>query len=141
VATDFWERLRLAIAAIAASREARMAELQAFRTDPNSFTQRGKVLLNALNLWWQDARLSGHRDALKLVVYRGRASVRTFVFRRSCIRRLSRSSKDLYAGLRIEHSQSSCPEFVLFFPSRFPWPSHFEELKSKLTSLGYSVEN
>jgi len=44
-------------------------------------------------------------------------------------------------GLRIEHSQALYPEFILFFPSYFPWASGFEKLKSDLTRLDNNVED
>ena len=46
MATDFWTRLDLAIKAAAASREARIAELQALEIDPDSFVHEGMVWLN-----------------------------------------------------------------------------------------------
>jgi hypothetical protein len=140
VTTDFVRRLHSAIAAMAASRSARTAELQELQVDPNSFVQDGTVRLHSLSTWWQDARLLGNKDLLKLSCSaRILGPTRIFVFPRNRIRRLSRYSSLFQTGLRIEHSESSFPEFVLFFPSRVALPSRFEKLKSKLVHLGYEV--
>jgi hypothetical protein len=137
VATDFWTRLDLAIKATAASREARMAELQALEIDPDTFVQEGIVWLKPWSSWWEYARLSGGRDALKLstsVKFLHPCS--TFVIPRDRIRRLS----IVWAKLRIEHSQESCPACIAFRPSPSFWPD-LTKLESELTRLGYNVED
>jgi hypothetical protein len=139
MAIDFWGRLDLAIKAMSASWEARMAELQALQTDPDSFVLDGAVWLNHYNNFWRHARLSGNSDSLKLS-YSGIffAPSSTFVLPRDRIRRLY----EVWIGrLRIEHTVDSCPEYIAFRPS-FPGfrPAHdFAKLKSELTRLGYDI--
>jgi hypothetical protein len=105
-----------------------MAELQALQMDPTTFVQEGIVWINAHDNWWEPARLSGDRDSLKLSTpLKWLSEAESGVFKR---------------GLRIEHSQDSCPEFIVFRPfPRFRPAIGFKNLKSELTRLGYNVED
>jgi hypothetical protein len=126
----------LAIKAAAASREARVAELQALETDPDSFVDEGMVWLNRWSSWWEYARLSGSRDALKLSTsMKFLHPYSTFVIPRERIRRLSIG----WSRLLIAHSQDSCPAYIAFRPFPRFWPD-VGGLVSELTSLGYDVE-
>lgn len=138
MATHFWGRLDLAIKTAASSRQARLAELQALETDPDSFVLDGAVWLNHYNNYWRHARLSGNRDSLKLSysgIFFGTSS--TFVLPRDRIRRLY----EVWIGrLRIEHTVDSCPEYIAFRPFPRFRPAHgFAKLKSELTRLGYDI--
>jgi hypothetical protein len=138
VATDFWKRLDLAIKAMSASWETRMAELQTLETDPDSFVLDGAVWLNHYNNYWRHGRLSGNRDSLRLSysgIFFGPGS--TFVLPRDRIRRLY----EVWIGrLRIEHTVDSCPEYIAFAPFLGFRSAHgFAKLKSELTRLGYEI--
>ena len=138
MATDFWGRLSLAIKTAGAARQARLAELQALETDPDSFVLDGAVWLNHYNNYWRHARLSGNRHALKLSysgIFFGPSSM--FVFPRDRIRRLY----EVWIGrLRIEHTVDSCPEYIAFKPFHHFRPAQgFAKLKSELTRLGYDI--
>jgi hypothetical protein len=93
-------------AAIAASRDARAAELERERTDPHYFSQTGGISFKFFRATWPSATL-----------------------------RLSACRTLLSIGLRIEHTEEWSPEFIVF------WSPDFTYLKSKLTHLGYDVED
>jgi hypothetical protein len=129
-------RLRAMTAAIAASRKARVAELERERMDPHLFSRTGGVRLDFYNATWPLATLSGDKDSLRLWCPAGVFSLnRLFVFPRSHIRRLSKYRWLFSIGLRIEHTDESFPEFIVF------WTFGFTKLKSELMRLGYDVED
>jgi hypothetical protein len=136
VATSFVKRCYLMATAIAVSRNARIAEQERQRLDPNSFSRTGGVRLDSFNATWPLARLSGNKDSLHLWCPVGVFSLnRLLVFPRSCIRRLSKYRGLFSTGLRIEHTLESFPAFIVF------WDFGFPKLKSELARLGYDVED
>jgi hypothetical protein len=136
MAISVMTRLRAMNAAMAASRNARAAELERQRTDPHFFSRTGGVRLNLFNATWPLATLSGDKDSLRLWCPAGVFFLnRLFVFPRSHIRRLSKYRGILSIGLRIEHTEESFPEFIVF------WTFGFTNLKSELVRLGYDVED
>ncbi len=80
------------------------------------------------------ATFSGDQDALHLSCLG-----RDYHFSRNSIRRLSRHRGLFSVGLRIEHTQDSLPEFIVFWASVVFWDTGFEKLKAQLESLGYAV--
>jgi len=138
VATDFWGRLDLAIKTAAASRQARLAELQVLETDPDGFVLEGAIWLNHYNHYWRHARLSGNGHSLRLSysgIFFGPSS--TFMLPQDRIRRVY---EVLIGRLRIEHTVDSCPEYIAFRPFRRFWPAQdFAKLKLELTRLGYDI--
>jgi hypothetical protein len=123
-------------AAVAASRSARMAELERQRMDPHFFSRTGGVRLNFFNATWPLATLSGDKDSLRLWCPAGVFSLnKLFVFPRSRLRRLSKYRGLFSIGLRIEHTVESFPDFIVF------WTFEFTNLKSELMHLGYGVED
>jgi hypothetical protein len=133
---SFLKRLRAMTAAMAASREARAAELERRRTDPDFFSQTGGVSLNFFYASWPMATLSGDKYSLYLRCPTGVfSSDKLFLFPRSRILRLSKYWEQLSIGLRIEHADEVFPRFIVF------WTFDFTYLKSKLLSLGYDVED
>ena len=66
---------------------------------------------------------------------------RDYSFPKSSIRRLSRHRGFFSTGLRIEHADSSFPEFVVFWASLFFWTSGFQKLKTQQENLGYEIRD
>lgn len=99
-----------------------------------TFSQTGGARLGWLNASFPMATLSGDQDALHLCCLG-----REYHFERSSIRRLSRHRGLFSVGLRIEHTQESLPEFIVFWASLAFWDAGFDELKTQLESLGYVV--
>jgi hypothetical protein len=123
-------------AAIAASRGARAAEFERQRMDPHFFSRTGGIRLNFFNTTWPLATLSGDQYSLRLWCPVGVFSPnRLFVFPRSHIRRLSKYRGLFSIGLRIEYTEESFPEFIVFLSF------DFTNLKSDLMCLGYDVED
>jgi len=60
-------------------------------------------------------------------------------FPRSSLRQLRRHRGLFSVGLRIEHTQDSLPEFIVFWASVFFWTSGFQKLRTQLESLGYDI--
>ena len=136
MAISFMTRLRAMTAAITASRNARAAELERQRMDPDFFSQTGGVRLNFFNASWPMATLSGDKRSLYLRCPAGVFSLnKLFLFPRSHIRRLSKYRGFFSTGLHIEHTEVSFPRFIVF------WTFDFTNLKSKLMHLGYDVED
>jgi hypothetical protein len=56
------------------------------------------------------------------------------------IRRLPDRYRGFFSvGLRIERTQESLPEFIVFWTSLLFWNSAFERLRTQLARLGYDV--
>lgn len=100
----------------------------------HTFTQTGGARLDYFNASFPFATLSVDSDALHL-----NCLGRDYHFPRSTIQRLSRYRGLFSVGLRIEHTQESLPEFIVFWTSLFFWTSAFQKLRTKLESLGYTV--
>jgi hypothetical protein len=99
-----------------------------------TFTQTGGARLNNFNASYPFATLSGDSEALHLSCLG-----REYHFPRSTIRRLRRHRGLFSVGLRIEHTQDSLPEFIVFWASLFFWTSAFQKLRAQLESLGYEI--
>ena len=99
-----------------------------------TFTQTGGARLGNVNASYPFATLSGDADALRLSCLG-----REYYFPRSSIRQLRRHRGLFSVGLRIEHTQDSLPEFIVFWASVFFWTSGFQKLRTQLQSLGYDV--
>ena len=84
-----------------------------------------------LNASWPSASLSATSDTLRLSCLG-----RDYSFPKSGIRSLSRHRGIFSTGLRIEHTDSSLPKFVVFWVSLFFWTSGFKKLKAQLERLG-----
>jgi hypothetical protein len=100
-----------------------------------TFTQIGGARLGNFNASYPFAKLSGDANAL-CVSCRGSE----YRFPRSSIRKLHRHRGLFSVGIRIEHTQDSLPEFIVFWASVFFWTSNFEVLKTQLHSLGYDID-
>jgi len=101
-----------------------------------TFSQTGGARLGMFNASWPFATLSATPDALRLSCLG-----RDYSFPKGSIRSLSRHRGIFSTGLRIEHSDSSFPEFVVFWASLFFWTSGFRKLKAQLESLGYEIRD
>jgi hypothetical protein len=99
-----------------------------------TFTQVGGARLGMFNASWPFAKLSATPDQLRLSCLG-----RNYDFPKTSIRSLSRHSGIFSTGLRIEHTQSSFPEFIVFWSSPIFWSSGFAKLKAELESLGYDI--
>ena len=99
-----------------------------------TFTQTGGARLGWFNASSPMATLSGDSEALHLSCLG-----REYHFPRSSIRQLSRHWGLFSIGLRIEHTQDSLPEFIVFWASVFFWTSGFQKLRTQLESLGYEI--
>jgi hypothetical protein len=97
--------------------------------EASRFSQRGGVRLNFWNATWPFAVLSAESKSIRCsgVVFR---EVR---FPKASVKRLSRYDGIFSVGLRIEHTVSSAPEFVVF------WTFNFKKLTENLRRLGYEV--
>jgi hypothetical protein len=100
----------------------------------SSFSQRGGAGIGSLNASWPFATLSANSEALRLSCLG-----RDYLFPRTSIRTLSRHKGIFSVGLRIEHTEQSFPEFIVFWASAFFWTSGFEKLKARLESLAYEI--
>lgn len=101
-----------------------------------TFTQTGGARLGMLNATYPFATLSATPDALRLSCLG-----RDCCFRKDSIRRLTRHRGVLSTGLRIEHTDSSFPDFVVFWASPFFWTAGFQKLKTELESIGYEIHD
>jgi hypothetical protein len=99
-----------------------------------TFTQTGGARLGWFNASYPMATLSGDSDALHLSCLG-----REYHFPRSSIRQLRRHRGLFSVGLRIEHTQDSLPEFIVFWASVFFWTSGFQKLRTQMESLGYDI--
>jgi hypothetical protein len=99
-----------------------------------TFTHSGGARIGIFNATWPFASLSGTPEAIRLS-FLGRS----YNFPKSNIRRLRRHRGIFSLGLRIEHTDPSFPEFVVFWPSLFFWSSGFQKLKAELEGLGYEI--
>jgi hypothetical protein len=99
-----------------------------------TFTQTGGARFDNFNASYPFATLSGDADALRLTCLG-----REYHFPRTSIRRLRRHRGLFSVGLRIEHTQDSLPEFIVFWASVFFWTSGFQRLRTELESLGYEI--
>lgn len=86
--------------------------------------------LLALNATWPFGSFEIDRDRLVL-----RALFRRYSFVRDSIVSLSTFSGFFARGLRIEHSISTYPRFIVF------WPAHMERLRHRLQDAGYAVDD
>ena len=99
------------------------------------FTVTGAARLDSWFATWPHAKLSANAGALSLSFFR-----RTYNIPKGSIRRLSKSRNFFSYGLRIEHTEASVPEFVVFCPNIvFLWKNGFNKLKVELGILGYEV--
>ena len=101
-----------------------------------TFTQTGGARLGMFNASWPFATLSATPDVLRLTCLG-----RDYSFPKGSIRSLNRHRGIFSTGLRIEHTDSSFPEFVVFWASLFFWTSGFQKLKTQLQSLGYEIRD
>jgi hypothetical protein len=88
----------------------------------------GRNALLALNATWPFGTLEIRRDHLVL-----RTFFRRYTFPRESILALSTFSGLFSRGIRIEHSVSNYPRFIVF------WSSHVSRLQRRLTDAGFSV--
>jgi|SRR5436190_121239 len=95
---------------------------------------KGGARLGWLNASYPMATLSGDSAALHLSCLG-----HEYHFPRSSIRHLRRHRGLFSVGLRIEHTQDSLPEFIVFWASVFFWTSGFQKLRTQLESLGYDI--
>ena len=98
------------------------------------FSQTGGLRLDWINATAPFAALSANSDAIHLACLG-----REYHFPRRTIRQLRRHRGLFSVGLRIEHTQDSLPEFVVFWASVFFWTSGFKNLKRELEGLGYEI--
>jgi len=101
-----------------------------------TFTQTGGARLGMFNATWPFATLSATPDRLCLSCFG-----RKYDFPKSSIRSLSKYSGIFSTGLRIQHTESSFPEFVVFWVSLFFSSSGFTKFKGQLESLGYEIRD
>ena len=97
-------------------------------------SQTGGARLDYFNASYPFATLSADSQTLRL-----RCLGRDYVFPKSSIRRLSRHRGFFSVGLRVEHTEQSCPQFIVFWASVFFWTSGFQRLRTQLESLGYEI--
>ena len=98
------------------------------------FIHTGGARLDHFNATFPFATLSCDSEALHLS-----CGEREYHFPRTSIRRLHRHRGLFSVGLRIEHSEKSLPEFVVFWASAFFSTSEFRTLRTQLESLGYEI--
>jgi hypothetical protein len=101
-----------------------------------TYTRTGGARLGRFNASWPFAKLSATSDVLRLSCFG-----RNYDFPRGSIRILSRHRGILSTGLRIEHSNTYYPDFIVFWASLLPWTSGFRNLKTHLESLGYEFQD
>lgn len=101
-----------------------------------TFTQTGGARLGMFNATYPFATLSATPELLRLSCLG-----RDYSFPKGSIRRLSRHRGCFSTGLRIEHADSSFPEFVVFWASLFFWTSGFQKLRTQLEGLGYEIRD
>jgi len=101
-----------------------------------AFSQTGGARLGLFNATYPFATLSADSNALQLSCFS-----RDYAFPKDKIRKLSRYRGIFSVGLRIEHTEQSFPQFVVFWASIFFWTSGFQTLKRQLESLGYDIES
>src|SRR5262245_21983228 len=95
-----------------------------------AFSQTGGARLGMLNASWPFATLSATPEILCLSCFD-----RDYRFPKNSIRSLSRYRFLFSSGLRIEHTDSSFPHLIVF------WPSGFRKLKAQLEGLGYEIRD
>src|SRR5262249_4089121 len=100
------------------------------------FSQTGRALLNDFNATWPFATLSVDANAILLWCLG-----QEYLFPKNKIIILTRYDGILSIGLRIEHTEQSLPDFVVFWASIFRWSSGFNRLKSVLEDLGYEIQD
>ena len=109
--------------------------LAAAHTQMNiAFTKTGGARLDGFNASYPLATLSGDSQTLQLSCLG-----KNYVIPKSSIKRLSRYRGIFSVGLRIEHTERSIPQSVIFWASVFFWTSGFEKLKAELEALGYEI--
>jgi hypothetical protein len=92
------------------------------------FTERGGARLDDFNATWPFATLSADVQAIKLTCLRVE-----YIFPKHSICRLIKHKAFLSVGLRIEHTEQSYPQFVVF------WTYDFPKLKAQLENLNYEI--
>ena len=97
-------------------------------------SQTGGARLGHFNASYPFATLSADSQMLRLTCLG-----RDYVFPRSSIQRLSRHRGLFSVGLRVEHTEPSYPQFIVFWASVFFWTSGFQRLRTQLESLGYAI--
>jgi hypothetical protein len=100
------------------------------------FTQTGGARLGMFNASWPFAKLSATPDALSLSCLGS-----DYSFPKNKTRSLSRHRGIFSTGLRIEHTDSTFPEFMVFWASLFFWTSGFRKLKGHLEIFGYEIRD
>lgn len=98
------------------------------------FSQTGGARLDYFNATFPFATLSGDFEGLRLS-----CMGRDYAFPKNKIRKLSRHRGIFSVGLRIQHSEPSYPESVIFWASVFFWTSGFDRLRAHLQRLGYDL--
>ncbi|QDT63101.1 hypothetical protein [Calycomorphotria hydatis] len=98
-------------------------------------TKTGGARIGIVNVSWPFVKLTVTEDAIQL----SRPGP-NYHFPKESIRSLSRHRGVVTNGLRIEHNNSSLPEFIVFWPSLFCWSSDFQKLKTQIEELGHTVQ-
>ena len=98
------------------------------------FTATGGARLDSFNATYPLAKLSADCEKLQILCLG-----RDYTFPKGSIRRLSRYRGIFSVGLRIEHAESSFPQFIVFWASVVFWSSGFAKFKTQLESLGYEI--
>jgi hypothetical protein len=93
-----------------------------------SYSQFGGARLGLFNATWPLAKLVAGPEELKLWVLGIKLA-----FPKASITRLSEHRGYMSTGLRVEHSNPSAPQFIVF------WTFDLSTLLRELSSLGYPV--
>lgn len=123
----------LAVAAVIlgwrwARAKARNIEAEAVASGSESYSQTGGARLNSFNATIPFATIVVTPSCITLSVF-----AKQHRFKRSDVRSLARHRGLFSTGLRIEHSCSSAPAFVVF------WSTSFPKLAGSLERLGWHV--
>ena len=102
----------------------------------SGFSQTGGARIDCFNATFPFATLSANTDALRLSCFG-----QDYAFPKDKIRRLSRHRGIFSVGLRIQHTEPSLPQFVVFWTSIVFWTAGFQRLKTQLESLGYDIQS
>jgi hypothetical protein len=93
-----------------------------------TFSQIGGARLGLFNATWPFAKLVVDPEELRLTVLGIK-----FAFPRASITKISKYSRFVSTGLRIEHSKKRVPSFIVF------WTPNFATLSRELALRGYHV--
>lgn len=101
-----------------------------------TFSQIGGARLGHFNASYPFATLSAHSNVLQLSCLG-----RDYAFPKDKIQKLSRHRGIFSVGLRIQHTEPSFPQFVVFWASIVFWTAGFQRLKTQLENLGYDIQS